>query len=366
MLLRHTDLPPSVSSPLLSFSSETAHAEHNLLQTHINLAEKISSVFKSKLFDRKLEVERWCIEGVETDAVEDYIEGCLAKNEPMLQVLRLMCLHSLTQGGLKPKKFDFFRREFLQTYGFSQLFTLNNLDRLGMFTSSGGGVLPMRLPPAASATAAGRGWSTLRKGLRLTTPAEKVDVSAPTDINYIFNGYAPLSVRLIELASKPGGWRRAEEMLAQVAGRAFEYRQEAAGVSPNPVNLLELKGSGAAFDQREERKEAAANQQQQASGAAGGGAKKKPLTLVCFLGGVTMAEISALRFLSEREDHGRDYIVCTTKLVNGATFIESIVEIVTNKLTGGTGAGGPAAGQQPPQQQQTRPMPTTAAAAGKR
>jgi hypothetical protein len=32
--------------------------------------------------------------------------------------------------------------------------------------------------------------------------------------------------------------------------------------------------------------------------------KKKPLTLVYFIGGVTFAEISALRFLSEREGHG--------------------------------------------------------------
>lgn len=302
-----------------------AHAEHNLLQTHINLAEKISAVFKSKLFDRKLEIERWCLEGIETDAVEEYIEACIAKNEPMVSVMRLMCLHSLTQGGLRQKKFDHFKREFLHTYGFSTLFTLNNLEKLGMFTSNSG---------LLANVGSNKGFASMRKGFRLLTPSEKVDVREPNDIAYTFNGYAPLSVRIIEAANRPG-WRRVDELLAAAPGKAFEYRQEAAGVASQPLNLLDLKGSTAvAQDDR-----ARAEPPQSPSGKE----RKKPLTLVCFLGGVTMAEISALRFLSEREDHGRDYIICTTKLVNGQTFVESIVENVTNNLNGGSAAAPPQA-----------------------
>lgn len=50
------------------------------------------------------------------------------------------------------------------------------------------------------------------------------------------------------------------------------------------------------------------------------------MTLVFFLGGVTFAEIAALRFLSQLEDGGTEYVIATTKLMNGATWIQSLME----------------------------------------
>ena len=88
------------------------------------------------------------------------------------------------------------------------------------------------------------------------------------------------------------------------------------------------------------------------------------VTIVFFLGGCTFTEIAALRFLSDQGDstlvetrawvvrswtltlptlgnrclprHAlpagqRDYIVATTKLINGNTLLESIIESVENK-----------------------------------
>jgi hypothetical protein len=70
------------------------------------------------------------------------------------------------------------------------------------------------------------------------------------------------------------------------------------------------------------------------------------LTLVLYLGGCTASEISALRFLSARDEreHARDYIVCTTKLINGATFIDSLQERIASALSGS--GGGVSAQQQ--------------------
>lgn len=85
---------------------------------------------------------------------------------------------------------------------------------------------------------------------------------------------------------------------------------------------------------------------------------KKPLTLVFFLGGVTFAEISALRWLgmtqndqpwflcssflvclimfsfraAQQDSHPRDYIIATTKLINGDTLLETMLEDVENNL----------------------------------
>ena len=49
------------------------------------------------------------------------------------------------------------------------------------------------------------------------------------------------------------------------------------------------------------------------------------LTLVFFVGGVTYAEISALRFLSRQND-GHEYIVASTSIVNGNTLLQPLIE----------------------------------------
>jgi hypothetical protein len=53
---------------------------------------------------------------------------------------------------------------------------------------------------------------------------------------------------------------------------------------------------------------------------------KKPIALVYFLGGVTYSEISALRYLSEKESHPRDYIVAATHIVSGSRLVGELVE----------------------------------------
>lgn len=75
----------------------------------------------------------------------------------------------------------------------------------------------------------------------------------------------------------------------------------------------------------------------------------KKVMLVFFVGGVTFMEIAALRFLSRQANFPYTIIVATTKLVNGNTFIRSIMpDLQRNTLNqsprvrpqGGRGGGG--------------------------
>ncbi len=43
-----------------------------------------------------------------------------------------------------------------------------------------------------------------------------------------------------------------------------------------------------------------------------------------FIGGITFAEISALRWLAKAES--KDIVICTTKLISGPTFLESLID----------------------------------------
>ncbi|KAM0821638.1 hypothetical protein ACQ4PT_072054 [Festuca glaucescens] len=51
----------------------------------------------------------------------------------------------------------------------------------------------------------------------------------------------------------------------------------------------------------------------------------RSLVLVVFIGGVTSAEIAALRFLSAQEGMGYDFLVATTKVITGNTLLRPII-----------------------------------------
>jgi hypothetical protein len=295
---------------------KSAHAEHSLLQTHINLAEKIAIITKSKLFDRRLDIEKAILDALDTENVEEYIDNSIAKQANIWIVLRLICLHVITSSkGISPKKFEFWKAGIVQTYGFEWLFTLQNLEKLGLF-------LPNSKRP----------FQQIKKQLKLAEQQSQSFSPGNGDISYIYNGYSPLSVRLVELAAR-GGWRRIEEILNLLPGKAFEYVQEPAekfnSSSAAPVNLLELK-TGEKGEKN--NLNAALNASSPRSANSTENLSKKPLILVYFIGGVTFSEISALRCLSESPNHPYEYIVCTTKLVNGTTLLESVQEIVQNRL----------------------------------
>jgi len=135
-------------------------------------------------------------------------------------------------------------------------------------------------------------FSGLRKSLHLIV--EDIDENNPTDVAYVYSGYAPLSVRLIQCALKPGGWRNREDILKLVPGPTVEEVQ----TLPQGVYDAEARSS----------------------------ATRKPVTLVFFIGGLTFTELSALRWVSQQEGQDRDIVVATTKLINGNSVLSSIME----------------------------------------
>ncbi|XP_026313159.1 vacuolar protein sorting-associated protein 33A isoform X2 [Piliocolobus tephrosceles] len=211
------------------FVSQLPHmqAARGSLANHTSIAELIKDVTTSEDFFDKLTVEQEFMSGIDTDKVNNYIEDCIAQKHSLIKVLRLVCLQSVCNSGLKQKVLDYYKREILQN---------------------------------------------------------------PTDISYVYSGYAPLSVRLAQLLSRPG-WRSIEEVLRILPGPHFEERQ------PLPTGLQKKRQPG-----------------------------ENRVTLIFFLGGVTFAEIAALRFLSQLEDGGTEYVIATTKLMNGTSWIEALME----------------------------------------
>jgi hypothetical protein len=160
----------------------------------------IKEVTDSSNFLESLQVEQELLNCVDTDKPNAYIEDMIAQQQPLLKVLRLLCIQSLTNSGLKPKLLDYYKREIIHTYGFQHLPTILNLEKAGL------------LRPQQSV----RQYAVLRKTLRLTVEDESE--VAPKDISYVHSIYAPLSVRLAEQLVQPNGWQGLNDVMGLLPG----------------------------------------------------------------------------------------------------------------------------------------------------
>ncbi|KAG5237764.1 vacuolar protein-sorting-associated protein [Salix suchowensis] len=251
---------------------------------HINLAQHLSTFTSKHSFLSRLDMEQTLIEAQSYDICLDYIEELIHKQEPLVSVLRLLIIFSITNSGLPKKNFDHLRRELLHSYGFEHIAMLNNLEKAGLLKKQENK----------------SNWLTIKRALQLVV--EDTDTANPNDIAYVFSGYAPLSIRLVQQAVR-SGWRPMEEILKLLPGPHSETKR--GGFSSSP-SFDTLQGASAAVDR-----------------VADG---RRSLVLVVFIGGVTFAEISALRFLSAQETMAYDLIIGTTKIVSGNTLTETYIE----------------------------------------
>lgn len=142
-------------------------------------------------------------------------------------------------------------------------------------------------------------FNTLRKAMILINA--EVDTVDPDDVSYVSSGYAPLTVRLVQLAIQ--GWAGKEETLRELPGRLVDVEQK----HPPEDLASALKGPRPSQSLGVIAKEG-----------------KRPTLMVVFVGGVTYMELAGLRFLSKRATFPYHIICCTTSIINGSSFLQSI------------------------------------------
>lgn len=309
----------NVVAKLPSYQAESAS-----LKIHTSLAEEIMKVTRGESFGRMLEVQQNLLAGTDATALHENIEELIARNTPLSTVLRLLCLESCLFNGLRQRDLDHFKRQILQAYGYQHALTLASLEKMGLLIpreSHRGYLNPMAGAVGQSAT----DWNSVRKGLQLWT--DEVQEADPTDIAYVFSGYAPLSVRLVQCvlqksslhqlltnASKTGGtaapsgaatgWKGFEEAVARIRGATVDVTQKGSDADASHARKT-LRGS-----------------------------KEGPrISIVFFLGGVTYAEVAALRFVNEQLERSggggngrRRIVIATTNILNGERAVEVAVE----------------------------------------
>lgn len=259
------------------------------LTNHIHLAELIKHTTEQTEFRQRWQTERSM---VESETCYDTIEDLIASQFPVFRLLRLLCLQSVTSGGIKTNKYETLKREVVQTYGYEYLFVLQNLEKMGL------------LRKKESMWDVTSSFATLRKQLALIQA--DVDPLNPDDVSYVSSGYAPISARIIQTSMR--GWTGKEDALRELPGRGIDIMQR----SPPEdfATALRTKVGSTLGNWAEQNR--------------GKSSEEKPVLLIYFVGGLTYAEIASIRFMSKQQNFPYKIICCTTKIINGGSFLQSL------------------------------------------
>lgn len=289
--------------------------EHQSLGLHTNLADDMIKHTRSEMFNKELEVQQNLVGGGDPSYQHDNIEELIARDAPIATILRLLCLESTVAGGLKPRDLETFKRQILHAYGYQHLLTLHALDKMELLQArSGANALLLPVGGAQGGSGTKTNYSYMRKELRLII--DEYNEADPEDIAYVYSGYAPLSVRLVQcILQKPylqtlhksplpltpssTGWQGFEDILKSAKGPTFNITQRPS-------------------DEKAAKAQAALN------GAAGW-----KTVFIMFLGGITFTEIAALRFVNKKlEEAGqrRKLVICTTGIISGRSIMDGVIE----------------------------------------
>ncbi|EUC36629.1 hypothetical protein COCCADRAFT_33982 [Bipolaris zeicola 26-R-13] len=297
-------------------------AEQASLKLHTSLAEEIIKFTRTDIFTRSLEVQQNIMSGADPTTQHDTITELINRDVPLPAILRLLCLESTTNAGIRPKDLENFKRAIIQAYGPQHMLTLASLEKMGLLAPRGGVSLGGVGAPAKPGSVTN--YTPLRKSLKIWD--DDVNEANPNDISYTFSGYAPLSARLIQSIIQ-------KHTLANAIKPSTDPRASAQA-NPLAQGLRIFDDAtkyirGATFDEAQKGEEKAVKARQLLNGSQ---AEKNKTVAVFFLGGVTRAEIAALRFIGNKlkesggEGRGSRIVVCATNIIRGEELVGSAVE----------------------------------------
>ena len=241
--------------------------ERPSLINQINLADHIS---KSKKLPREqlfLFYEQSLLLGETPSTFFEAIDDELAKKGDLYNIIRILSIYSLINGGIKYKIFDSLRKDIINIYGFQELFFLNNLEKLKI----------LKYYESSNIF-----YYDLNKKLKLIN--DSVDLNNPNDTSYSFSGYCPIFIRLIEKAFSKG-WNTIKDLIKKIANEYDFPEDESQIIDSNN--------------------------------------KDKKFILLVFIGGITYGELASIRYLNKTSDD-KKFIVLTTNMINSRKILNSM------------------------------------------
>ncbi|KAJ3427341.1 vacuolar protein sorting-associated protein 33a [Anaeramoeba flamelloides] len=239
------------------------------ISVHLSITEKIvQKTIKSPKFVEDMQAVFSLI--ADDVPLNDHLEIMISRENSIKPLLRFFCLQSLIGNGIKSKFYDAFREKLVRNFGYEHLFTLMNLERMGLLKKHSNKSK----------------WPQLREKLRIFNE----NFSNSNDITQVFSGYAPLAIRIIQTIMS-----NAEDGVKEIQALSQHL-----GISKNEIG-------------RDEQMEAVAKYKKK---------PKKPICMVFFIGGATYPEMSALRILGRMPNSKYSYIMGTTSMINAKKMMQ--------------------------------------------
>ncbi|EGR28532.1 vacuolar sorting protein, putative [Ichthyophthirius multifiliis] len=235
------------------------------LEDNVNISVSIIVKMRSIEFYKELSLEQSILIGANQNQTFDYIENICGLGVPILKPMKFLCLQSLIDKGIKSKQYDDIRKELIHEYGIQCFLTLQKLQQIGLIK---------RQDNSKNI------WTELKDSFQLIN--EEVDSENPNDASYVYSGYCPLLVRLVECCIKHQSWKPFQKQLKIVQG--FQNY-------PEPQQYVKLQNKSA--------------------------------ILVYVVGGITYGEISALRYVSQQLN--KEIIIATTNRINCKKMLQGII-----------------------------------------
>ena len=240
--------------------------ERNSLTTNINLADYIAQKQKEPSAKNYLVMEQSILAGDLSYEKFEFIDNELTKKSEEYNLLKIICLISSLKNGIKNKIYEQIKREFLQIYGFQELFLWNNLEKVNALKSQDGSSY----------------FNDIDKKLKLIY--EDVNLNEPNDISYSYSGYAPISIRLVEKAITKG-WKSIEDVLYKLPGGEYYYPKDESEMIKETNDIKYF--------------------------------------LLVFIGGITYGELSAIRYLNKKFKN-KKFVILTTGMINYKKLFNSL------------------------------------------
>ncbi|KAK5088472.1 Vacuolar protein-sorting-associated protein 33 [Lithohypha guttulata] len=293
--------------------------EHKSLAVHTNMADDMTKYTRSETFNRELEIQQNIAAGTDPIYQHDTIEELISRDVSISTILRLLCLESTIAGGLRAKDLDNFKRQIVQAYGYQHLLTLDRLEKMELLQSRAS-ASALLLPVGgggASATGTQSNYGFLRKELHMIV--DEYNEQDPDDVSYVYSGYAPLSIRLVQcilqksymqslhksplpLTPSSTGWAGFEDILKSAKGPTFNIVQKPSDEKASKAKTALAGNAGWKY------------------------------VFVMFLGGITCAEVAALRFINRKlaeSGQRKKIMICTTGMISGRGIMEGVIETKT-------------------------------------
>ena len=207
------------------------------------------------------------LKGESNNKIFDFIDDEMSKKTDKYNLLRLLSLECAIHSGIKNKILEQIKKDYLNVYGYQDLFLLRNLEKVGILK-----VLDSQ-----------NFYNEANKKLQLIYGS--VDLNIPNDVSYAYIGYAPIILRLVEKGVSQG-WCSIKDVLKKIPGDS-NFPTDESDMINNTVD--------------------------------------KQFILLIFIGGITYGELAGIRLMNKK-NRNKKFIVITTGIINSKKIFESLTK----------------------------------------